>query len=234
MKKLIFLTAIVFLFCGCEANYQLHITESTLNEIISVQTTNEIESNEFAEDIFPFNAFFSDPIAGDYPSKVPGVDYYEIKNEFNNGFLKKTYKYNFNIKRFNDNNAIKTCYESLYVINENNVRSISTSSHFLCMDNFPELEKVTIKVISDFPVEYSNADKIENNNYYWYIDKTNYKNKAIIIGYLENGTENKTEADSKEKVKESPSMVLIVSIILVTVLALFGIMIYNIKQQNHK
>ena len=64
--------------------------------------------------------------------------------------------------------------------------TLKTSKEFTCMKDIEELVKVTIAIESNHKLKETNADKVKNNTYYWYIDKDNYENKPISLVLYEN------------------------------------------------
>jgi len=236
MKKIV-LILILFIFSGCSVNYNLHIGEDTFLEEINMQTETKEESDLLANEIFPFKAYFSDPDAGDYPAKIEGIEYYDIINTYvvNPSYgqlLNRQLKYNFPMNKFNDVNSIKSCYEKLYFTNDIQSKEVvvNTSSHFLCMDNFPYLNEVIIAISSDYPILYSNADYIQNDIYYWEINKDNYENRAIILSY--NYKNKKTNQSQEKNEEDRPNIWIMIGILGVFLIGIISLIVYNVKKQN--
>lgn len=235
MKLKIFLLLFIFLFCsGCEVEYRLVIDEqNTFLESFSLRTENATEDELLIEDPFPYKVFYDDPDLGDYPEKLDGVAYYATEVLQHGLHYEKKFQYEFINHQFYRSSAVRTCYENIYMSEDANLgtMTIRTSSKFLCMESYPNLTNVTIRVHVSQPVITSNADEIIDQEYIWYLNQDNY-NKGIFLTIQDDEVKKVEEETSNEQENHS-SYFIVFSLLGIFILFLLGIFIYNYKQRNH-
>ncbi len=227
MKKLSLLLILVLL-TGCSVDYNLTINENNeFDESIYIQAENDSESQSLFNDPWPIKALYSDLDSGEYPEELEGVEYYKSNLVLNNNYYLKKLSYKFNSENIYDNNSIKTCYESFYVNKDEKEKtiSLSTSSKFLCMENYPSLNEVNIKINIANPVVTHNASKINGNTYEWNITRDNYENSGIIIKF-------KKEKEANEINRSKTPSPIIFIFLAVFFLILIGLIVY--KTKNNK
>lgn len=234
MKKII-LVILLFLVSGCSANYELTIDEDlNFMENISLQAENEIESEKLMRDPWPIKAYYNDPDSGEYPEELEGVEYYTNHLFLNNSFYQKNLSYTFGLSRFKEANSVKSCFEHVYVVEDKreNTITLSTSPKFLCMEDYPSLSMVNIKINVNSQVVASNASQINQNSYEWTITPQNYESSGIILTFKNNKKEeNKISEKEVEEPKQS-NLFLALGLLGIFIIVMIGILIYKIKKNK--
>lgn len=193
-RKYIFILAITILFTtGCNCEYNLTINNNNYNEEIRIIADNETEASQF-------NLSWKIPtdkkeysMVGD-PDSIPEYDNtynYTLKNNiltFSNSF-----KYN----EYKNSSAVSVCFERFKVSTSSNKITISTRSKIECFDEYDKLNSITINVKVDKEVIEHNADKVKENIYTWYIDKSNLTTKSINL-VLQNDEEDSSKKSDIE------------------------------------
>lgn len=231
MKKIILLLGIIILTTGCTVDYNLVIdNDNNFKEEILINTESEIESQELKEDPWPTKVYYSDLDSGEYPEKLEGVDYYNEEVSLNNDYYQKKLSYTFEKNNIKDHNIIKSCYEHFYFTKKNNEISLSTSPKFLCIENYPNLNNVNIKITVEKSVVANNADSVNGNTYEWNINKDNYITKGIILAYQEKEElEENAEEDNEEKPPLKSKTGLVSIVIGIFIIFIVGAFVYKIK-----
>ena len=195
MKKICFLIFSIFFLTGCTAEYDLVYENGVLRESLSV-TSNK-------NDIIDGQSF--DSLINDYYNNInllvdytiqPGdandeeilsrFDFYNksIINENNTYGINLFYSYK-NKKEFKNSYIVYNLYDNASISD----KYIQVHSIKDIFSSYPYLEDVNITFKSDKPIECINADKIEDNICYWYINKYNYLNKKNLKVNLYSGEE---------------------------------------------
>lgn len=241
--KILLFMSLVMLLTGCSATYNLNITQSKINESLSIEM-NDTEYNKFMENDNNkyLNMYYDDNnnISSE-GIKLPlaGVKYY---NYTDNEKLKTiTYEGSFNYNDFSRSTILKSGFNNVDFIVRNNELHISTSEGFSF--TYENLNEVKIILSSDFKVMNSNADKIESDNLIWIIDNTNYQTKKIIVDYkltkssqTNDNKDNNIDKDNKKDEIEAPqsdendtklSIFIVIIGFISFLLVLFGILILS-------
>lgn len=232
MKKII-LIVLLFLATGCSVDYELTIDDNLdFTENIAIQAENDIESIQIEQDPWPIKAYYSDPDSGEYPEKLEGIEYYNNQLNLNSNLYQKKLSYTFSKLKFKDANSIKSCYEHFYVMEDSkeNTITISTSPKFLCMEDYPSLNKVNIIINVNQSVITSNADQINQNQYVWTITPQNYESRGIILTFKKSIQEENSNFEKENK--KSSNIYLAFGILGVFIIAMIGIIIYKIKNSK--
>lgn len=191
MKKCLLGISFLVLLTGCEANYNLTITESSMVETVDISTT--LNSTEMYQDRYLteylkdyeniyepiyFNEKEYDYNVGGYQK---GIRFYNTKFETTDKqslILSNTFSYHDIYK----SSAIKKCFDEFNITKiDNNYYMIQTSNKCNAFDDYSLLSSVNIKVKTDLEVIASNADYVTNNIYIWTINRDNYQNKSINL-----------------------------------------------------
>lgn len=234
--KAIILFFLMIICSGCSIEYHLSIDERNIfSEEFYLKTENEEESLSLSQDPFPYKTFYDDPDAGDYPEKLDGVSYYATEILKNGMYYTKRFSYDFLANQFYRSNSVHTCYEK-FNMSENaqdGTLTYRTSSKFLCMENFPNISSVTIRLESVKPIVVSNADEVQDNTYIWYINKNNYLERSLIFSIQNEEVSNHDEEYTEEKQEENSTLLAFLILALFFVV-IGGIFFYNLRNQNQK
>lgn len=170
MKKIIFLLLFILFACGCEANYNLEISNNSFkenvdiiinkNEIPSQSTHEEIESDD---QITPFlenkySAFFSND-----------KSYYEKKVTYFDDYIDVKMNYDYKENEFGDSTSLNRCFENFIFDHTDNSYYIHAYGEFYCLYT----DVLNINVKTDNKVIKSNSTNIDGNTYTWVVDESN-------------------------------------------------------------
>ncbi len=220
----------IFLLSGCSVDYHLNIDENNkISESITVKSENEEESQKIHLDPWPIKTDYNDPDVGENPEKIEGVNYYQEEITLHDNLYHKNISYSYDIDSFKNANSINSCYEHFY-IHENkkeNTISLSTSAKFLCLENYPNLNQVNVKITVENPVVTNNASNINGNTYEWQITKDNYESSAIILSFKKDKQDKK--AFNKNNPKISPTIYIFLGAFLLVLIVLIAYKVKNDK-----
>lgn len=187
-KKIIFLSLIIFLLCGCSAQVNITVDNDTVNEEISINYLSDgtIDKETIKYSFREFIPVYNDVIVADTEPdvKVDGVKYYtRTLTDIGSGYNFK-YKYTYNINNYNKARSVKKSFKSSYIEQDkkDNVVTISTdSSGLMLLEQYPNLSSVTVNITTDNEVIETNGIK-NGNKYTWVFDRNDYK-KNIYLKY---------------------------------------------------
>lgn len=175
-----YLIIIFFLLtiCGCTADYNLNITNNTIDEDFSTTIyKSEIPQNsdiqqgvELDDPITPFIDNDQYPFYKNnsiiYDKNIIEEDDYRLVN----------YKYTYSLKDYSKSNVLKTCFDKYkYSYNDNIV--FNATGTFYCLHS----DELNINITTKNKVLSNNADKVSGNTYTWIINKNNSDNINMSI-----------------------------------------------------
>lgn len=184
MKKIILLVCFIFL-TGCKAEYSIIYEDNNLSESLNVVSS--FNDNNFKSLV---NEYYNNSLfIVDYNIETGDMSNDEIINKYSiynksiinkDGIygLKLNYSYNV-INDYKKSFIVHSLFDN-FIINDNFFKAYDIKDIFL---NYNDLEEIVISFKTDKKVESSNADIVENNIYYWNINKNNYKDKVINITF---------------------------------------------------
>ena len=115
-KKIFFLGLLSFLLCGCTANVNITINDSTISERISIQEApySELTMNDIAQQYRKYVPVFKDAVIVDTMPDVAeeGVNYYRFSGSEENGVYNAHYLYDFNFGDYINSNSINSSFKS--------------------------------------------------------------------------------------------------------------------------
>ncbi len=227
MKKIIFLSLVLFMLSGCTIKYDLDLT--TPNAAIENLEILETDfSNEYFSTIKNYTgnikAIYSDQDSDSY-EKDPNLEYYSVVNNSDDTKANLVISYPFTTEEFGDSNIINTCYDNVSFYNTDDKIDIRTSNEFLCFEKYISAEEVEINIKTNQKVLTNNADYVEDNVYTWKIDKSNAYQKPIILSNIENSTQ-----EEKNENNTQLNLIIILSVIGAFVIAIIIVII----NKNHK
>ncbi len=227
MKKIIFLSIVLFMLSGCTIKYDLDLT--TPNAAIENLDILETDlNNEYFSTIKNYTGnirtIYSDQDSDSY-EKDPNLDYYNITNNSDDNKANLIISYPFTTEEFADSNIINTCYENVTFYNTNDKIDIRTSNEFLCFEKYISAQEVEVNIKTNQKILNNNADYIENNVYTWKINKSNAYQKPIILSNIENSTQEQIKEENNQL-----NLIIILSVIGAFVVAIIIVII----NKNHK
>lgn len=210
MKKIIILLITSLLLTGCNATYNINITNNQINDSIKIYTKNSNVQN--ATDTM-INTF-TDQL-GNWER---GYEYYKRELYTTDKITGYNYTYNFNYNEYDAMSQIRKCYKDFEFKYENNTITIKTSNEFLCKSYYQEVNSLELNISSEYKIIKSNADIKKDNIHTWKINKTNYKNRPINITIEKNTKYNNNNKDKKNtKMNIQTILTIIIFILLIIV-----------------
>lgn len=236
-KKLILLVISIFLVSGCEAEYNLEIKGDDYIESTSVNAGSQevISENFTSSNIYdfykdkPIPLFNDDAILDESNEKMNGVAYYDKTNSNDGDNINMQLEGNFQSSTIDKSNLINFAYNRFLKATIDGNVVLSTGENFKIFEQFPNLDKVTIRIKTDNNVVKNNADEIEKNTYIWHVNRDNYSDKAI---YLEFNKPEENENDDFSIVFNP--IILIVVLIIVVVIGLIALFVFIKNKKNNK
>jgi len=234
MKKILFLLTFLLL-SGCTAEYNLEYKNNVFSETFKVES----KSTEYCADelcSYYYNSYYNNNIC---------IDYYANDEELAAGV--NLSKYKFYNKSIIDNNEIKginldyvfsdpvqysssflsnSLFESV-IVNDSKIQAYNIKNVFV---NYPYLDEIVITFSTDKFVSNVNSDKVNDDKYYWYINKDNYKNKTIYVEFDEEANLNNTFVDDGYLTWNSLKYILLMLIVVLLIIVL--IVYEKVKNSN--
>ena len=227
--KIIILLILSFFVSGCSVDYHLTIDENSrfLEDVLIKSETKE-ESDLLQKNNWPLKVYYTDPDLGDNPEKIEGVSYYADTTFLEGNYYQRRMTFEYPKSKFSIANLIRSCYDKFYVMEDDNEKSItlSTSSQFICMEEYDRLDQVHIFAEVKNPVISHNATSVNGNVYEWVIDRDHYDNSGIILTYSSKPIKKIEKEDIGEKVWLA--FVLLGGFLIFII----GVIVFNVKKQN--
>lgn len=240
LKKFIFPILCLLFLCGCEATYNLDVSDGFL-ETTTINATNV---NEYSLlEGYPRNipAYYTDSFNPEDTEVYDDVSYYNV-SYVGEGVLNYTYKFE---DKYNLSTIVKESMTKVNITSDRTVR-IHATGDFDCFNIYPALEKLTVNIKVPYEMVYNNADSINGDIYTWIINKDNpsgtidieYENPDYVseiykdINKDDNNSSSKEDNEKKSSNKKSSAnskknnntFVLVLSGLFFV--ALFGIIIF--------
>ena len=171
MKKTIILLITLLLLTGCKATYNINFNE-TIDEEIKIYTENENINKANQKDAEHFYEKIDD--------WERGHEFYKKERYTDLDFTGYKYTDSFNYEDYDAISQLRKCYDN-FTFTKNDFIELKTSNEFLCATYYNEVESMELTIDSKYSIVGSNADETDGNKHIWHINKTNYKNKPIIL-----------------------------------------------------
>jgi len=158
MKKIILLIVIIGV-CGCSAEYNIIIDKKNIEEVVSLQATNNLDEIEY------YNNNKEKKVTPYYGT----IDnYYDIKYDDNIRNITLKYNYNDNVV-YSVSKAFKGCFEKSNIVTNEDNEIIFQANGFLCQSyDYIDVDNLIANVtINDYEVIKHNATIVNNNIYSW-------------------------------------------------------------------
>lgn len=196
MKK-IMLLLICILLSGCTAQYTLTYEKDIYKESFSLEDDKD-KYYDSESVVSLINQFYSSNISTNYlddPEELAAGENLSNYNFYTKSLIDKNGKYGIYLGyNFKEENEFKYSFLANQLfetinINDNLIQAKNIKNIY---DSYPYLKDINIVFKTDKIIENTNADKVEKNTYYWFINKDNYKNKIIDIRFNKNKNDNNT------------------------------------------
>ena len=227
MKKVIFLSMVLFMLSGCTIKYDLDLTTPNAAienlEILETDLNNEY-FNTIKNYTGNIRAIYSDQDSDSY-EKDPNLEYYNVTNNSDDSKANLIISYPFTTEEFTNSNIINTCYDNVTFYNTNDKIDIRTSNEFLCFEKYISAGEVEVNIKTNQKILNNNADNITDNVYTWKINRSNAYQKPIILSNIENSTQEETKEENTQL-----NLIIILSVIGAFVVTIIIVII----NKNHK
>ena len=185
--KVLIILLIVFLASGCTANYTVEIKNNDVYEEFSfIETSSEklnsINKENGSSYLFIINKVLND----DFPAFIKTSDILYEKEKIEENGLGMKLSYTYNIENYKQSYIVNNTFDNFNVLDQNNMYVISTGVGVKSFTEYELLDNITIHLKTNHEVKKSNADRVDGYNYYWDINKSNYKNKYVYIEMYKN------------------------------------------------
>ena len=247
IKLIILLIPLIILSTGCQATYNLNITDTGVEETLNIEE--EVEKsyqNAYIHEKGTLDGFYNSSVyLKKYASETEQEyinKYYINKDNFDrdnilrlNNIYNNGYQYLLsNTKDYSqkNNSLINNLIKDSLIINDDNI--------IVHLDNIPNkfienLDVLSILIKTDLTVTSNNADSVSDNTYTWNYDKTNNLNKSISL-YIERpkkeeDTKNNDNKNYNGSKKDSTvfSLIIVIGIYLAIIIAVINI--FNKKKK---
>lgn len=213
-KKLIVIISFLFLLCGCSADVNLEVTDSGIEEDVSITALADdyLDKQQmrgaFRQFIPAFDADFQTEIVDTMPDqKNSGIDYYEkTETELSSGYL-LNYKYKFGLNDYVKSSTVKKAFSSATVIKDEKEETLllsTDSAGILLFKDYPNLTEIKVNIKATYPVKENNADSVKDNVYTWNFTPDTKKSIYILYDVSDNTSPNNVSGNvtiTKDKSK---------------------------------
>ena len=247
IKLIILLIPLIILSTGCQATYNLNITDTGVEETLNIEE--EVEKsyqNAYIHEKGTLDGFYNSSVyLKKYASETEQEyinKYYINKDNFDrdnilrlNNIYNNGYQYLLsNTKDYSqkNNSLINNLIKDSLIINDDNI--------IVHLDNIPNkfienLDVLSIIIKTDLTVTSNNADSISDNTYTWNYDKTNNLNKSLSLYIekpkVEDNTKNDNTKNNTDNKESSPAFALIIMIGIYVAIIIAVINIFNKKKK---
>ena len=188
MKRIFGLIVILLLMSGCEAVYTIEINGTDFKETFEINNRNP-ETWLLPEDAYK-DVIMS--TAGSYiptdfrleetDMPVEGVNYYQIELIDAAHNLGLRFFNNFKtVDEYRNSSIARNHFPLFQVLHSNEELIIKSGRQNHNFDNYNNLTKFTVRLITSNEVLEHNADSVENGVHSWTFTEENYENKTIDI-----------------------------------------------------
>lgn len=233
MKKILLMFILILLLSGCSVEYNVSLENDSFKENGSL-----IEKKENKDNISKNGFSFEEQINYTYESmhdvlngqEMEKTQSFELRKFDTDKEIGLTYSNELKQNKYYLSPIIRQCYDNVSVKNDNNNIKISTGNYFKCFDYYELLSNVTVNFTTNYKVVSNNADEIKDNTYTWFVNKNNFKNKAISIEIDKSDITYNTLLDEKES---SILTIFLIGTLLVAIFIFGFYTYYKVKFSNN-
>lgn len=224
MKKKIFLLFVLIFMTGCNAVYNIEITDDKVLESSDFYATKKIFYDPSSDGVSENDEISDYYYKQDYPAFKNGIykkKLYNKKMIDNNDLYGMNLNYSFGLNNYNDSSLLNYCFDSsVFKVKDNYIiLDAKDVSKCFTQDIYEHLDFLTVKVKTDLNVTENNADEVDNNIYIWEISREDSLNKDIYLKI------------KKSVIKKNFPFITVV-IIIGVIIAVIGLVITFIRKKN--
>ncbi len=176
-KGILVLLITVFCLTGCEATYNLTITEDSMTESVNFLNEDTPKNQNILDQ------YLSSNYLAYYDMDIKENKNYSQKEINENGQIGMNLTYEYAGDKLQNSSLLNRCYYKKSIIKTDDEITITTDGKTMCFykDEVKTLDKLTINITTDLKVTENNADEINGNTYTWIIDDSNYQDHPITM-----------------------------------------------------
>lgn len=199
MKKIILVVASILLLTGCSVEYNLTIEEENITENISIIPENDEENSMLNIYNKPEEVFLNSPVYSESNEKLEGVEYYSITKVLNANIYQMNLDYKYKFQDFINANIVNNSVSIFKFEKNGDIYILNTGANLKIFENYKSLNnvKISIKLSDKYQVILNNAITSENNEFIWYVDRSNFKTSPITLNFI-NLEEQKNNGQNSE------------------------------------
>ena len=169
LKKIILIITLI-ICSGCNAKYKIEFNDETIKESLNISVPKTMSIEEYRNS---------------YDNSISAIgqnNFYKFDVKENNGEITIKYNYDFTIKNYNSSYIANNCFQPFKFLEDNETYYILGQGNFKCAYyKYEKLNNLDIVVETNHKLIETNADEINDNQYIWHIDETNYNEKEIKL-----------------------------------------------------
>lgn len=234
MKKICFLIFSIFLLTGCTAEYNLVYENGVLSESLIIMSNKTDVINGQSFDSLVNNYYNNVNLLVDYTNQPGDMSEAESLSKYafyNKSIIEKNGQYGINLfYSYKENSGFEKSYIVYNLYDNANISDNYIQVHNIkdIFSSYPYLDSISITLKSSRKVECTNADKVEDNMCYWYINKYNYLNyKNIKVNFVDD-----EEINALTKNSISNLIYIILGIVCIGLLITIIVIYEKVKNSN--
>lgn len=232
MKKYLLLILGIALFTGCDAEYNLNIDSSIVEETSIIETNSANWDANYGDgsfkDIIKYRIKYPLPLLdsnreyGQYEytvdnKKIDGVPYYDVFDLSDSSQIGLMLKGEFN-DNYNESIVAIDSLQNFYFEEEDRIEI--NAAGFKMFDSYDTLDRVKVNIKTDYKVLDNNADSVDGNTYTWNVNRTNYNDKTVFIS-IDKPVYEKIKNNIEKKSNKVSNSLLIGFILLLFIVIIF-------------
>ena len=183
-----------FILCGCSATYNIEITNNKVIEDFSFMEEaskksekavvgGNIEGTEYESTGDTYENLVNSELRIETQAFASEGSKYYKKTLINSEKYGINYKYSFDIDDYSRSYIANSSTMMFNFMKDNGTIYLSAPTGIAkdYFENFSTLDNITIHIKSSYKVKNNNADRVDNNDYYWDITRSNYQDKKVYI-----------------------------------------------------
>lgn len=208
MKKILVLLVLILLTTGCQASYDIEISDSNIKEKIVINVPSSLDSNSKAT-ITDFIESEAYPLLGEQKDSI----FYDIFLDNISGGIQYTLNYSYKNNEIKNSKVINECFEKVYIDETDDYYMFDITGEFYCLNKNNKID-ITVKTANEM---YDHNAKEHNlmNTYKWEINKENKDDVDIKFVVLKNNIRGK-------EIKKTTSLFVNILFVLGLTLVILG------------
>lgn len=189
IKKICILLILLMLVTGCEAVYTIEVTGDGITETLEIHNYDKdswTKGNSLYQNLIETasKSFVATDYRNEKPEvnqKIEGINYYIIQKISSPNDLGLKYQNEFTFNDYEHSTIVFSNFNQLKYRNNRDKISINSDKELSTFISYPKLNKLTVKLLTNYQVNDNNADEVKDGVYYWYFNQDDYQNKKINL-----------------------------------------------------